>query len=197
MQAILRSKLRIYAATLVSLCLHATLLYFVSHSAGPGHSPSRSLTVRLSASSTVRAEKSGELNKPTSPTDKGIPEKSLENSDTPRQLITIDKPDTIFPLALDTSSFFLSDQLTVKPEPLGILNPDILDGLPKKLSGKLILTLWIGKTGKVEYLRQDNSSLPPEISKKISNEINNLKFRPGELHGTPVGSVMRVEIALD
>jgi hypothetical protein len=62
-------------------------------------------------------------------------------------------------------------------------------------TGSLVLSLWINSVGKVVSISYEASELPEAFTTAIGEVFNQVRFIPGEIHGRPVNSILRIEIA--
>jgi hypothetical protein len=98
-------------------------------------------------------------------------------------------------LSLTELEFFTADQLTQRPRPEGEVNLDVPEALLLTQTGSLVLSLWINSVGKVVSISYEASELPEAFTTAIGEVFSQVRFIPGEIHGRPVNSILRIEIA--
>lgn len=196
MDYLLRLNLYVRLAILLclSLCIHLTILFFLSWSSFGArhiaqHKPAgqRQLTVILPDKLPLPAQ-----------------EKSLAEEIVARDSSDADmdagKPgnkfalsSTSLSLAIDLHYFSLAE---LDERPFVILdipnNPPELQNFPQ--GGKLVLRLWINENGKVINAEPVSSELPQAFIDSARSGFLNARFAPGRIHGDAVASVMDVVI---
>lgn len=100
-------------------------------------------------------------------------------------------------LPLPGTIYYPTSFLTARPQPLGEANLDPPHLRPIVASGKVVLTLWIHPLGEISKISVDSTDLPQNFVSAAVAAFQQLRFRPGELHGQKVGAVMRIEITYD
>lgn len=98
------------------------------------------------------------------------------------------EPDTA---ALDT--FLNPDQLTSVPEPQGDIDLNLPEARLLSSPGTLVLKLWIDETGVVVHTELERSELPAAYSDAVVRVFGNALFAPGQVNGSPVNSILRIE----
>jgi hypothetical protein len=97
-------------------------------------------------------------------------------------------------LPLPALGYYTTDQLTKRPQPLTAAELDRPEISPFVVSGKIVLRLWINEFGSVAEVEVETTDLPEIFSRTAVAAFKNLGFTPGERNGSPVGTVMRVEV---
>jgi hypothetical protein len=105
--------------------------------------------------------------------------------------------DTLLPVPPPEIVFYPADQLTVRPVALGkaALEPPEIDQI--RAAGTIVLVLRINTRGAVIDANIESSDLPELFSEVAQKAFRNLRFRPGELDGVKVRTLMRVEVRYD
>lgn len=93
--------------------------------------------------------------------------------------------------------YYPTSFLTTRPQPLfeADLDPPAIRRIVA--SGKMILTLWINPLGETAKVLLEATNLPPSFSNTATAAFMQLRFKPGELYGNKVGTVMRIEVTYD
>jgi hypothetical protein len=120
-------------------------------------------------------------------------------SEPPEQLsaptgTTADSPNPSRPLGMPLPYYYAPREVSERAKPIqGIdLQPPELDDFPG--TGILILVLYIGKEGSVDYVDIVSSQLDPSIENAVVSQFRHAKFAPAKLDGQPVGSRMKIEV---
>lgn len=90
--------------------------------------------------------------------------------------------------------YYPTTLLTQRPQPLGEMEFDPPRIRPIVASGKIVLVLWINPFGKTSKVAVEASDLPESFVDIAVTAFEQLRFKPGELHGLKVGVIMRVEV---
>ncbi|MCX7170591.1 MAG: energy transducer TonB [Proteobacteria bacterium] len=98
-------------------------------------------------------------------------------------------------LPIPAPSYYGTDQLSKRPQPLAEVKLDTPEISPIIASGKMILKLWINERGEVIEVEVEKTELPDAFSRAAITAFKQLHFIAGERHGQPVGSVMRIEVS--
>jgi TonB family protein len=101
----------------------------------------------------------------------------------------------LFPIPAPT--YYTTDQLTKRPQPIAAAELDAPEIRPIIASGTIILKLWISELGDVISVDVEKTDLPEIFSRAAVAAFRHLRFVPGELNGQRVGTVMRIEITYD
>jgi TonB family protein len=59
----------------------------------------------------------------------------------------------------------------------------------------VVLKLWIDERGKVDSVEVESSNLPEAVAGTAAAAFGKLRFAPGEIDGTRVRALMRIEVA--
>lgn len=97
-------------------------------------------------------------------------------------------------LPIPAPSYYGTDQLSKRPQPLAEADLDTPEIRPIIASGKMILKLWINELGEVIEVEVEKTDLPDVFSRTAITAFKQLHFAAGERHGQTVGSVMRIEV---
>ncbi|MFA7269073.1 MAG: hypothetical protein WC073_07000 [Sterolibacterium sp.] len=98
-------------------------------------------------------------------------------------------------LPIPAPTYYSAEQLTKRPQPLTEASLDTPEISQIIASGKIVLKLWINDLGEVVDVETEKSELPEAFSRTAIAVFRQIRFAAGELHGQPVGSVMRIEIS--
>lgn len=98
-------------------------------------------------------------------------------------------------LPIPAPSYYGTDQLSKRPQPLAEAKLDTPEISPIIASGKMILKLWINELGEVIEVEVEKTELPEMFSRTAISAFKQLRFAAGERHGQAVGSVMRIEVS--
>ena len=106
--------------------------------------------------------------------------------------------DSGFGAEASSPAYFSSDLLTVRPYPITQLEtPDLRKPLQKGNFGRVVLRVWISDTGVVSSTETEFSDMPTAECEAIVAAFQRMRFKPGELHGKPVGSIFRIEMTYE
>ncbi len=97
-------------------------------------------------------------------------------------------------LPIEGITYYASSQLTKRPTPLNEVALDDPAIVPVIASGKMVMTLWISAQGEVENAAVEESELPGLFTRPAIEAFKRLRFRPGELNGRSVGTIMKIEV---
>jgi len=100
-------------------------------------------------------------------------------------------------LPIPGQTYYLADQLTKRPQPLGRAELDTQETSVIVATGRIVLKLWIDDGGKVTRVDLESSTMPPLITRAAVAGFENLRFAPGERDGRAVGTILRIEIEYD
>jgi hypothetical protein len=100
-------------------------------------------------------------------------------------------------LPLSGVEFYPTNVLTVRPQPLNEVELDTDETATVAAFGKMRLSLWINEQGEVVDLLVEHNDMPELFLRVAEKAFRNLKFSPGELNGTKVGALMRVEVGYE
>lgn len=100
-------------------------------------------------------------------------------------------------LPIPAPTYYTTDQLTKRPQPVGAVELDGPEIRPILASGTIILKLWINELGDVISVDVEKTDLPDIFTRTAVAAFEQLHFVPGELNGQRVGTMMRIEISYD
>lgn len=100
-------------------------------------------------------------------------------------------------LPIPAPTYYTTDQLTKRPQPIAAAELDAPEIKPIVASGTIILKLWINELGNVISVDVEKTDLPEIFSRAAVAAFEHLHFVPGELNGQRVGTMMRIEITYD
>lgn len=100
-------------------------------------------------------------------------------------------------LPIEGITYYASSQLTQRPVPLTEIALDDPAIVPVVASGKMVMTLWINAQGEVENAAVEESGLPSLFTGPAIAAFKRLRFRPGELNGRSVGTIMKIEVTYE
>lgn len=94
--------------------------------------------------------------------------------------------------------YFSSDLLTVRPYPLTQLeSPDLREPLQNVGEGRVVLRVWVSNVGEVTATETESTNLPIAVHEAVVSAFQRIRFKPGEIDGKPVGSILRVEMTYE
>ena len=91
--------------------------------------------------------------------------------------------------------YFSSDQLTVRPYPLtilenvGMLEPELIDR-----GERVVLKVWISDSGEVAAMETEFTDMPASVHEATVAAFRRMRFMPGQIDGKRVGSIMKIEM---
>ncbi|MBA3032651.1 MAG: energy transducer TonB [Gammaproteobacteria bacterium] len=94
-------------------------------------------------------------------------------------------------------SYYTTDQLTKRPEAVAVAELDTADTRSIIVSGGMILQLRIDDLGHVVDVVVEQSELPEIFIATAINAFRHSRFKPGELNGKRVSTMMRIEVRYD
>ena len=100
-------------------------------------------------------------------------------------------------LPIPALGYYTTDQLSKRPQPVTAIELDSAETSLIVVSGKIILKLWINEFGSVADVEVETSELPAVFSRAAVAAFKNARFTPGERNGSPVGTVMQIEVSYD
>jgi hypothetical protein len=100
-------------------------------------------------------------------------------------------------LPIPTSIYYTTDQLTKHPQAIEMAELDAPEVRPFKVSGRIVLKLWIDSQGRVANAVVEDTELPTIFSKVAVDAFMHSRFTPGERDGVKVGTVMRIEVGYE
>lgn len=94
--------------------------------------------------------------------------------------------------------YFSSDLLTVRPYPLTQLeSSELRKPLLNGNVGKVILRVWVSDVGEVTAIETEFTDMPIAIYEAFVAAFRHMRFKPGEIDGKPVGSILRIEMSYE
>jgi len=97
----------------------------------------------------------------------------------------------------DDKVFVQSSLLSVRPTALNEVSVDESQITENKAFGRIVMVLWISKTGEVVSVDVESSDYAESTTALIRDGFRRLRFSPGMIGGTPVNSTMRIEVTYD
>ena len=97
-------------------------------------------------------------------------------------------------LPIPAPVYYMTNQLTKRPQPTAPTELDPPALMPIVASGKIVLKLWISDLGEVSAVEIEKSEMPEAFSRQAVAAFKRLRFLPGERDGVRVGSIMRIEV---
>jgi len=97
-------------------------------------------------------------------------------------------------LPIPAPLYYKTDQLTKRPQSIGISELDPPELLPIVAAGKIVMKLWISDLGEVNEVEIEKSEMPEAFSRQAVAAFKHLRFLPGEKNGVRVGAIMRIEV---
>jgi len=91
--------------------------------------------------------------------------------------------------------YFSSDQLTVRPYPLTVLeNAGLLGPESDDKGERVVLKVWISDSGEVTVMETEFTDMPVRVHEATVAAFRRMRFMPGEIDGKRVGSILRIEM---
>jgi len=91
--------------------------------------------------------------------------------------------------------YFPTDQLTVRPYPLTVLeDPGALEPELESRGDRVVLKVWISDFGEVTGMETEFTDMPARVHDAVVVAFRRMRFMPGEIDGRRVGSIMRIEM---
>ncbi len=91
--------------------------------------------------------------------------------------------------------YFPTDQLTVRPYPLTVLeDPGIIEPELESRGDRVVLKVWISDSGEVTGAETEFTDMPARVHEAVVAAFRRMRFMPGEIDGKPVGSILRIEM---
>lgn len=97
----------------------------------------------------------------------------------------------------DDKVFVQSSLLSVRPTALNEVSIDESQITENKAFGKIVMVLWISKTGETVSVDVESSDYAEPTTALIRDGFRRLRFSPGMVGGTPVNATMRIEVTYD
>jgi protein TonB len=93
--------------------------------------------------------------------------------------------------------YFTTDKLSKSPEVIAMDDLNTPETRIYKVSGSLVMNLWIDDRGKVSKVSVEDSALPPIFAETAIRVFKAARFSPGERDGVRVGTLMRIEVGYE
>jgi hypothetical protein len=91
--------------------------------------------------------------------------------------------------------YFPSDQLTVRPYPLTILeDTGMLEPESDDRGESIVLKVWISDSGEVAEMETEFTDMPAKVHEAVVAAFRRMRFMPGEIDRKRVGSIIRIEM---
>lgn len=91
--------------------------------------------------------------------------------------------------------YFPTDQLTVRPYPLTVLDdPGVLEPELDGRGDRVVLKVWISDSGEVTGTETEFTDMPARVHDAVVAAFRRMRFMPGEIDGRRVGSTMKIEM---
>jgi TonB family protein len=100
-------------------------------------------------------------------------------------------------LPIPSQTYFTTDQLSKRPQPMGMAELDPIETRAIIASGRIVLKLWITERGSVTRVDVESSNLPAIFTRAAVEGFKRLRFEPGQRDGQAVGTVLRIEVDYD
>jgi len=117
-------------------------------------------------------------------------------STTPVNDLDTDNGSIVTEHTLPNNTFFLASQLSTRPKALTNVSLDAPEIRFSSFSGTLVFNLWINEVGVVVQASVATTDLPESVSVAIIEAFRKVLFKPGEINGHAVGSIMTIEANL-
>ena len=195
--------MRLFACLMVSCLLHAALVFMPylgasSSASQPAVQGGQKLKPPRAFSATLVLEKKSAFTVADVPANEGsMPDSSAERMANEEPRPALDHAVGIGLLPIPAPTYYTTDQLTKRPQPIAAAELDAPEIRPILASGTIILKLWINELGDVISVDVEKTDLPEMFSRAAVAAFRHLRFVPGELNGQRVGTMMRIEITYD
>jgi outer membrane biosynthesis protein TonB len=181
----------------ISLCLHLVAIIYPYLGRSTEPPPIKHIGVqgnRNTFSLTLAGAPSAENAKPTnfSPDVSG----STSSKDAPSKEVSVPtRGIDLFPVY--GAEYYPADKLTKKPRPTTSIdfNQPQLAGITG--SGKIVMKLWINEVGTATEVELERSEFSESLSAVFLDSFKKATYKPGELAGRPVRSILRIELDFD
>lgn len=91
--------------------------------------------------------------------------------------------------------YFPTEQLTVRPYPLTVLDdPGMLGPELDGRGDRVVLKVWISDSGEVTAMETEFNDMPARVHEATVAAFRRMRFMAGEIDGRRVGSIMRIEM---
>jgi TonB family protein len=98
-------------------------------------------------------------------------------------------------LPIRAPTYYRTSELTKPPRPTSQPELDVPRSVARRVSGKVVLKLWISELGNVDSVEVESSNLPETVSGTAAAAFRKLSFVPGEIDGRRVRTLMTIEVA--
>ena len=93
--------------------------------------------------------------------------------------------------------YYPVDQLTVRPIPLSEMESPDFDMPMQDRLASVVIDVSISELGEVVSVRPVISGLPDNYTESLVTAFSRLRFKPGEIDGRRVGSLLRIELTAE
>ncbi|MBI3229318.1 MAG: hypothetical protein HYZ45_03790 [Burkholderiales bacterium] len=188
---------------LIVVAFHLSLLYyFAGNSQSPTATPPTPLQFEVTLASPNVAQTSSDTSATTQ--DKAVEletEPSTVKRPTPSELppaLPLANNDDDVPLLRDLAlRYFNSKELSEKPQVIEDIGHDIALDTPGAPAQTLVILLYINEEGTIDKVELLQANLPHEMALAVADNFRRLKFKPGQLHGVAVKSLLKIEVQLE
>jgi hypothetical protein len=187
-------------SSLAAVGLHLAFFHFAlaTHKAGIadfGHTRQSSFIrlIEIAPPSASKSETTEELATENSPLNGRLPFQSDRRSDdTPVKAAHL-----LGGLQYSLLDYIPREFLNFVPKPLAEIEIPFPATITGEVTVHLQLALFIDENGVVTEVQVDDSQLPAEIENTAVNAFLNARFKPGEINGLVVRSLLRVEVTFE
>ena len=93
--------------------------------------------------------------------------------------------------------YYPADQLSIRPIPLSEMESPDFDMPLQDRRASVVIDVSISESGEVVSVQPVISGLPDGYTESLVAAFRRLRFRPGEINGSRVGSLLRVELTAE
>lgn len=93
--------------------------------------------------------------------------------------------------------YYPADQLSVRPVPLSEMESPDFDMPMQDRRASVVIDVSISELGEVVSVQPVMSGLPDNYTESLVTAFSRLRFKPGEIDGRRVGSLLRVELTAE
>jgi hypothetical protein len=184
--------MRVEIALLVSVCLHLVAVLALGVFTDSGYVLPSDLTAARHPGAVLQVR----LPRPAAIIDH-IVASDEEVMPTPPSVDLTPPSTEIAPVLNEEPDYYLAEQLTKRATPILALDADDTGPEADIVVGNLIVKLWVSRTGTVDKIELQRSSLPLEFTQSIVDKVKSSPFQPAEIQGRAVASIIRLQIAFD
>jgi len=195
---------RLLVALAISIFLHLVLICFPARYAERGlvnarHMPERAaltpllVTLQLARADLVFAETETALTQ-IATAQSALPVAVSTTPDSDRQPVDAGGSDK--PVGTELV-YYTTDKLSKAPEVIAMDDLNTAETRVYKVSGTLVMNLWIDDQGRVSKVLVEDSALPPVFAETAARIFKGALFSPGERSGLRVGTLMRIEVGYE